>query len=90
MAADKNANGGSVGVEFEPVVDESHVEAELGRVSGLEIAGLQLDDDVSQLRDVNKKQVQREAVPANFEMHLPTDAREPARQLAKGIRDLID
>lgn len=59
VAADQNPDGGGMSVKLHPVIDNCDVEAELAGMFGLELAGLQLNDDVPQLNDVEEQQVER-------------------------------
>jgi hypothetical protein len=56
-SADEDPDGFLVMPAPKHIVDERDVEAELAGVFGLELAGLEFDDDVTGLLDVQEKQV---------------------------------
>ncbi len=86
----EQADGVSVLSASEAVVDEGDVEAELTEVLGLELAGLEFDDDVTELLDVEKQQVDVEVVAVDLEVHLPADERESVAELAERVDDPVD
>lgn len=88
-AADEDPDRWIVGSEPELVVDDGNIEAELAGVLGLEFSGLELDDDVTELDDVEEQQVEVEVVPAHVEVHLPADEREAGAEFPQGFDDAI-
>ena len=62
-------------------INGGHVEAELADVLGLELPGLDLDDDVAMQLGVVEEQVEEEVVAADLKVHLPSDVGEAGAQL---------
>ncbi len=60
------------------VLDQTDIECQFGGELGLELADLQFDDDVAQLLDVEKQQVDRELFAVHCECHLRPTKLKPA------------
>lgn len=72
------------------VVDHGDVEAELTGVAGFERAGLELDDDVAQLLDVEEEQIDGEVGAVDIEMDLAPDEGEASAELAEGVDNPVE
>ena len=86
-AADQDPDGLVVVVASEDVVDECDIEVKLAGVFGLEFAGLEFDDDVAGLVDVEEEQVEVEIVDVDVEVDLAADEGETGAELAEGFGD---
>jgi hypothetical protein len=86
-AAHADSDGFIVVAAPKDVVDEGDVEVELSGVFGLELAGLELNDDVAGMFDVEEKQVHVEIVPVDIKVDLPAHEGEPRAELAEGFGD---
>ncbi|SEN92879.1 hypothetical protein SAMN05216281_11961 [Cryobacterium luteum] len=58
IAADEYADSGRMGLPTEPFIHQRDVEPELASMLGLEFAGLQFDDHITQLVDVEEEQIE--------------------------------
>lgn len=86
----KHPDRGVVLRPSQPVFDEGNIEAELARVSRFELRGLELDDYVPELVDVEEQQVDEEVIAVDIEVDLAANEREAAAELAESIDDALD
>jgi hypothetical protein len=56
-AANEDADGGGAGLAAEFVIHQCDVEVQFAGELGLELPGLELDDEIAQLLDVEEQQV---------------------------------
>ena len=89
VTADEDADRGRVGVSSEPVIDEGDVEGEFAGMLGLELSGLQLDNDVPELLNVKEQQVEVEVIADDVEVVLAAHECEPLSQLTERIDDAV-
>lgn len=80
-AADQNPHSRTVRGTFELVVNDCHIEVELTGVLGLKLSCFELDDEITQLLDVEEQQVNVIVVLADFEVDLSSHEGEPGPQL---------
>ena len=71
----------------EDVVDERDVEVQFSGELGLELSGLELDDNVAGLFDVEEEQVHVIVVAVDVEVDLAADEGESGAQFAEGFGD---
>jgi hypothetical protein len=72
----------------EQVVHSGQVEVELPHVLGLELPGLELDDDVAAKLQVVEEEVDPELLRPHLERHLAPDEREPLAELEQEVSDV--
>ena len=72
------------------VIDGSDVETKLPGGLGFELANHELNDDVSNLWDVEKQQVDVEVITANVEVNLLPDEGETRAELEQGVAESRD
>ena len=70
----------------QPLIHERDVKAELAGVLGLELARLELDDNVSELLGVEEEQVDVKIIPSDVEVNLAADKGENRRRAHEGCR----
>ena len=58
------------------VIDNSDIEIKLPGVLGLELSSLQLDDEITELLDVEEQEVYIEVVPSYLDVDLLADESE--------------
>lgn len=88
-AADEDSHDGTVKVATHRVFDDGDVEPDLGGVSGLAFASLQLGDDVAQLLNAEENQVKVAVVAVDVEVGLAADEGETGADLAQGSEDTV-
>ena len=71
------------------ILDESDVELQLPGVSGLELTGLELDDGIPQLLDVEEQQVSIEVLATDVEVDLPSHEGESWAELPQRVDDPV-
>ena len=81
VLAEDHADGGSVGLVAELVIDNAQIEVHLAGVFGFEFAFLQVDHDKAAQLQVVEQQVDEEFVLADFQAKLPADESEASAEL---------
>lgn len=87
---EKHPDGGLVLRSAQPILDQGDVEAELAGIARVELGGLELDDDVPKLFDVEEQQIDEEVIALDIEVDLTTDEREPGAELTQSVDDALD
>lgn len=77
-------------MDAQTVVDEGNVETELTGIARVKVGGLEFDDDVAQLLNVEEQQIDVEVVPIDVEMHLSANERESGAEFTHRVEDSID
>jgi hypothetical protein len=80
LAAQQQAQGGRVGLALELLVHQRQVEIELASVFGLELAGLEFDDQKPVQPVVLEQQVDVEGLAVHLDRHLPASKGETLAQ----------
>jgi hypothetical protein len=87
---EKHPDGGLVLRSAQPILDQGDIEAELAGIARVELGGLELDDDVPKLFDVEEQQIDEEVIALDIEVDLTTDEREPGSELTQSVDDALD
>ncbi len=74
----------------QPILDQRDVEAELAGITRVEPGGLEFDDHIPELFDVEEQQIDEEVVALDIEVDLTTDEREPGAELTQSVDDALD
>src|SRR5579863_3923852 len=71
-------------------IDGGQVEVHLPGVLGLELAGLELDDDEAAEPQMEEEQVDVEVIAPNFEVHLAAHEREADAELEEKVAHVLE
>ena len=89
VATVEDANGRTMHISAELVIDLCNVEPELPGKRWLEDAFFQFDHDVAQLPDVEEQEVNVEVGPVDLKMHLSAHVSETCAELRQSMGDAV-
>src|SRR5207302_349946 len=90
ILAQDQTDGRRVGIVAELVIDDAQVEIHLAGVFGLELAGLQVDDNEAAQFQVVEQQVDVKVGITDVQVKLPADKREALPQLQQKPLQVVE